>query len=108
MSLIERLKSWYRWGHWLNTPQGLCVLLSLPVCWLAAPAAIFLPPTVRPMPLSSEPIHYFVTPILCFIYFIWFGQSQSKPYSSSMLTTAVVVAIAALPFVRPYLHGAGG
>jgi len=108
MSNLESLRTWYRWGHWLDTPQGVCVLLSLPVCWIAALASFLWTDESRPLFLSSGPVLFLFTPLLAFLYFVRFGQLGERQYSSSVLTTFVVLAVTGMPFYVPYLrsHGA--
>ena len=107
MGNLERLRSWYRWGHWLDTPQGICVLLSLPVCWIAALVSFLWPDESRPLFLSESPALFLFTPLLAFLYFVRFGQFSEKQFSSSVLTTVVVLAVTGMPFYIPYLRGNG-
>lgn len=108
MGYWDNLKSWYQWGHWLDTPQGICVLLSVPVCWLAALVSLLWPAETRPLFLSGEPLLFLLTPLLAFLIFVRFGQLEAKQFSSSLLTTLVVLAVSAMPFYIPYFrsHGA--
>ncbi len=104
MSRLENVRSWYRWGHWLDTPQGICVLLSVPVCWLAAVLAFAWPVETRPLFLSDGPVLFLFTPLLAYLYFLRFGQLGEKQFSSSILTTVVVLAVIGIPFYVPYLR----
>lgn len=104
MSRLENFKSWYRWGHWLDTPQGICVLLSVPICWLAAVLAVAWPDETRPLFLSEGPVLFLFTPLLAFLCFVKFGQFNEKKFSSSALTTVVVLAVTAMPFYLPYFR----
>lgn len=108
MGNLEKLKNWYRWGYWFDTPQGICVLLSAPVFWLAAIVSFLWPAETKPLFLSTGPLAFLFTPLLAFIYFVRFGQLEQKQFSSSVLTTAVVLAVMGMPFYIPYFrsHGA--
>jgi hypothetical protein len=108
MSNLGSLKTWYRCGHWLDTPQGICVLLSLPICWTTALVSFLWPVDSRPLFLSEGPVLFVFTPLLAFLYFIRFGQLSEKQFSSSLLTTIVVLVVTGIPFYVPYLrnHGA--
>jgi hypothetical protein len=105
MAILDNLKTWYRSGDWLNTPQGICVLLSIPVCWIAALAAFFWPVETRPLFLSDGPILFILTPLLAFITFVRFGQFYDRQFSSSLFDTAMVLSIIGMPFYVPYLRG---
>jgi hypothetical protein len=106
MGHIDDLKSWYRQGHWFDTPQGICMALSLPICWIAALVAFFLPIATRPLYLSAGPLAFLMTPILAFAVFVRFGMGQSpqKQFSSSLLTTAMVLVAIGFPFYAPYIR----
>lgn len=101
MSQIEKVKRWYRWGHWLDTPQGLCVLLSVPLCVTAALAAAFWPAETRPLFLSVGPALFLLTPLVAFLYFAWFG---GPTYASSWWATLAVLGVILGPFVLPYFR----
>ena len=107
MSRFEELKNWYRWGHWGNTTQGVCVLLSLPICWVAAITSSLWSAETKPLYLSSEPAFFFITPLLAFLYFVRFGMYQEKQFSSSLFTTIVVLAVIGMPFYVPYFRSHG-
>jgi membrane protein YdbS with pleckstrin-like domain len=85
----------------LDTPQGLCLLLSLPVCTGAALAAAWWPAETRPLFLSVGPGLFLVTPVLAFLYLVWFG---APTYASSWFTTLIVFGVVASPFILPYLR----
>jgi uncharacterized RDD family membrane protein YckC len=104
MEIFRRIKVWYRWGFWFDTPQGICVLLSLPLCWIAAALSFIWPPEAKPVFLSGGPVFFLFTPLLAFLYFVRMGQTGDQQYSSSWLTTIVVLIIIALPFYVPYLR----
>jgi len=104
MSRFNNLHTWYRWGHWLNTPQGVCVLLSIPVCWIAALVSLLWTEESRPLFLSAGPALFIFTPLLAFLYFVRFGQLSEKNFSSSLLTTVVVLLVTGIPFYIPYLR----
>ncbi len=107
MSILERMKTWYRWGHWLDTPQGICVLLSVPVCWIAALISFIWPVQSRPLFLSEEPVLFLFAPLLAFLYFVRFGQLTKKQFSSSLLSTIAVLTVAGMPFYLPYFRNYG-
>ena len=104
MNHFEKFKSWYRWGHWLDTPQGLCVLFSLPFCWIAALLSVIWPAETRPLLFSDGPTLFLLAPLLAFLCFVRFGNQQEKQFSSSIFTTVVVLAAIGMPFYIPYLR----
>lgn len=104
MSLIEQFKTWRRCGYWLDTPEGVCVLLSVPACWAAALASVLWPSEARPLFLAAGPVLFFFTPALAFLYFVRFGQWQKRPFSSSWLRTFVVLMVIGFPFLFPYFR----
>lgn len=104
MGNLENLKNWYRWGYWFDTPQGICVLLAVPVCWTAALASSIWPDESMPLFLSEGPALFLLTPMLAFACFVRFGQLDEKKFSSSVLTTFVVLAVIGMPFYVPYLR----
>jgi phosphoglycerol transferase MdoB-like AlkP superfamily enzyme len=104
MDKIRQLKEWYRWGYWFDTPQGVCVLMSVPVCWVAAAISGLWSGGAKPLFLSSPPILFILTPLLAFLYFVRFGLSQGKPFSSSVYTTIMILAIVGAPFYVPYFR----
>lgn len=108
MSSFDAIKKWYRQGYWFDTPQGICTLLSFPICWLAALASFLWPVESRPVFLSAEPALCLFAPILAFLTFLRLGQIGEKRYSSSLLSTIGVLVMAAMPFYTPYLHSHGG
>jgi ABC-type dipeptide/oligopeptide/nickel transport system permease subunit len=107
MGYLADLKTWYRWGHWLDTPQGICVMLSFPVCWLAALISFLWQAETRPLFLSDGPVLFLFTPLLAFLCFVRFGQRAAKQYSSSLLTTVFVLTIIGMPFYAPYFRSHG-
>lgn len=104
---MKELKNWYQWGHWGNTPQGISVLLSVPICWGAAIVTMFWPTETKPIYLASAPLFFFLTPLLAFLVFVRGGMVQVKPYSSSLFTTMIVITTIALPFFSPYIRKLG-
>ena len=108
MSSFDAIKKWYRQGDWFDTPQGICTLLSFPICWLAALTSFLWPVESRPVFLSAEPALCLFAPILAFLTFLRLGQIGEKRYSSSLLSTIGVLVMAAMPFYTPYLHSHGG
>ena len=104
MRFFEELTTWYRWGFWFDTPQGVLVLLSVPICWVAALAAAFMSGESCPGFLQSGAGAFLVTPVFAFLYFLRFGQRQRRSYSSSWLTTGVVFFVILVPFVLPYFR----
>lgn len=107
MGTLDNLKSWWRWGYWLDTPQGICLLLSIPICWIAALVSLFWPVETPPLLLSAGPLAFIFTPLLAFVCFVRFGQLESKQFSSSWLATIVVLFVAGMPFYIPYLRSTG-
>ena len=108
---MSRVKKWlgdlkrlYHWGHGFDTPQGLLVLLSLPLCLLAAIAAFVWPPETRPVFLSGEPVLFLFTPLLAYVFFIREGQRMGRAYASSIYISLLVLAIVTLPFYVPYFR----
>jgi hypothetical protein len=105
MVILDNLKSWYQAGDWLDTPQGLCVLLSIPICWIAALAAFFWPVETKPLFLSDGPTLFVFTPLLAFLSFVKFGRYYKKLFSSSWFDTVMVLCVIGMPFYVPYLRG---
>jgi hypothetical protein len=103
MKLLDSFNSWYRWGHWLDTPQGICVLLSIPICWLGALASFLWPGEGRPMFLSESGL-LIVTPLLAFLVFVRFGQIGDRQFSSSWFVTLIVLSTIVTPFCMPYFR----
>lgn len=101
MPQYKELRSWYQWEHWVNTPQVICVLLSVPICWVAAIITMLWPTETKPLYLTSAPLFFFLTPLLAFLVFVRGGMAQVKPYSSSLFTTMIVMTTSGLPFFRP-------
>lgn len=98
------LRAWYRHGHWFDTPQGVIVLLSLPVCWLTGLASVLWADEPRPLFLDDSPALYFIAPVLAFLYFLRVGVVGGRGFRSSWWSTAVITVIVAVPFVLPYLR----
>jgi hypothetical protein len=103
MPLIDDLRHWYRWGHWLDTPQGLCVLLSFPGCLLGLAASLLWPGATRPTFLSADPALFLATPVLAFLCFL---RLSGPSFRSSWTATLILLAIVATPFVAPCLRPA--
>jgi hypothetical protein len=89
-----------KWGHWLDTPQGAALLISVAVCWSALVIRSIYSAAHLPPALSSPGWLYFVTPGLGFLVFVRLGLPS---FSSSWLATIAVVAMSGIPFYVPYL-----
>lgn len=104
MGYMKDLKTWYRWGYWFETPQGMCVLLSVPFCWFSALMAFLWPAETKPLFLSDGPVLFLFTPLLAFLFFVRFWQLSEKQFSSSVLMTLVLIAVIGMPFYVPYFR----
>jgi hypothetical protein len=107
MGNFDKLRASYQWGYWFDTPQGICVLLSIPVCALAALAAVIWPTETKPTFLLEGPVLFLFSPLVAFVYFIRYGQFQRQQFSSSVFATLVILAVVATPFCLPYLRDKG-
>jgi len=101
MPLIDDLRHWYRHGHWLDTPQGLCVLLSFPVCLGGLVASQLWPGGTPPTFLSADPALFLATPVLAFLCVL---RLSGPGFRSSWTATLILFAILVTPFVAPYFR----
>jgi hypothetical protein len=67
---LQRFQTWFRFGHWLNTPQGIALLLSIPVCWSVAALRFAVPDVAEVRVFSSPTWLYLFSPFLGFLAFI--------------------------------------
>lgn len=101
----DSIRSWWRQSYFLDTPQGWCLILAIPLCVVAAIVALSIPEHSVPMYLRTSPLGFLLTPIAAAVVFVRFGMSQQKNFGPSLWTTFAVVAITCLPFIAPYLAG---
>lgn len=102
MGLSERFRSWLKWGHWLDTPQGVALLISVVICWSAlVMRSLYFTASLLELPpaLSSPGWLYFVAPGLGFLAFVRIGMPS---FRSSWPATISVLAVSGLPFFAPY------
>ena len=97
---LERLRTWYRWGHWLDTPQGIALLLSVPLCWAVVVLRLAIPDVAEVRALASPTSFYLLSPVLGFLVFV---RSELPSFRSSWLATLSVVLMCGLPFYVPYI-----
>ena len=97
---LERFQTWFRFGHWLNTPQGIVLLLSIPVCWSVAVLRFAVPEVVEVRAFSSPIWLYFFSPFLGFMAFV---RISAPSFGSSWLATFNVCVMSWFPFYLSYI-----
>jgi hypothetical protein len=98
--MLERFRIWFRFGYWLDTPQGIALLLSAPVCWSVA-ALRFVVPEVAEVRAFASPIWlYLFSPFLGFMFFV---KDSYPSFGSSWLATFSVCLMSGFPFYASYI-----
>jgi hypothetical protein len=97
---VQKLRSWYRWGHGLDTPQGIALILCTALCWSAFALRLVMPDMAAVRAFASPSWLYIVSPILGFLTYLRFGLSSG----SSWLATFSVCVTCSIPFFSPYIR----
>lgn len=63
-----RFQTWFRFGHWLDTPQGIALLMSIPVCWSVVVLRLAVPDLAEIRAFASPSWLYLFSRFLGFWY----------------------------------------
>jgi hypothetical protein len=96
---FEKVRSWYRWGHALDTPQGVALMLCTAVCWSAFVLRLVMPDVAGIRAFASPALLYILSPILGYITYLRFGLSGG----SSWWATLSVCLMCGIPFFSQYI-----
>jgi hypothetical protein len=97
---LKKIRSWYRWGHGLDTPQGIALILCTAVCWSAFVLRLMIPDMAAVRAFASPSWLYILSPILGYITYLGFGLSSG----SSWWATLSVCVMCSVPFFSQYIR----
>lgn len=97
---LDKLKSWYRWGHGLDTPQGIALILGTAACWSVLALRLVVPDLAQSRAFSSSSWLYLLSPMLGYLVFLRFGMTSG----SSWWATLSVCAMCSVPFWSPWVR----
>ena len=95
-----RFQTWFRFGHWLDTPQGIALLMSIPVCWSVVVLRLAVPDLAEIRAFASPSWLYLFSPFLGFLVFLRNGLPS---FDSSWLATFSVCLMSGFPFYASYI-----
>ncbi|MBV5287201.1 MAG: hypothetical protein JZU45_14060 [Methyloversatilis discipulorum] len=94
-------RAWLRYGHGLDTPQGIALILSVPVCWIVILLRWVFPDLEEMSAFSSPGGLYLFSPFLGFLAFLRLGYPA---FGASWLAAGMVCALSGFPFYVAYLR----
>ncbi|WP_430432774.1 hypothetical protein [Methyloversatilis sp.] len=94
-------RAWLRYGHGLDTPQGIALILSVPTCWTVILLRWVYPDVAEMSALSSPGWLYLFSPFLGFLAFVRLGYPA---FGASWLAAGMVCALSGFPFYVAYLR----
>jgi hypothetical protein len=98
---LSRLRAWLSYGHCLDTPQGLALILSVPTCWMVILLRWAFPDLAEMSAFSSPDWLYLFSPFLGFLAFLRLGYPA---FGVSWLAAGMVCALSGFPFYVAYLR----
>jgi hypothetical protein len=94
-------RAWLRYGPGLDTPQGIALILSVPVCWIVILLRWAFPDLAEMSAFSSPDWLYLFSPFLGFLAFLRLGYPA---FDASWLAAGMVCALSGFPFYVAYLR----
>jgi hypothetical protein len=98
---FAKFRSWYRWGHGLDTPQGVALILCTAVCWSAFVLRLVMPDVTAVRAFASPSVLYILSPILGYLTYLRFSLFS---FGSSWWATLSVCVVCGTPFFSQYIR----
>ena len=97
---LEKFRSWYRWGHGKDTPQGVALILCTAMCWSVFVLRLVVPDVAAVRAFASPSWLYLFSPILGYLTYLWDGLSSGSSWGA----TLSVCVMCGVPFFTPYIR----